>query len=89
LSDTDKVSLLSDLDIDEDQLDEAPQLVKEKLGDLNLNLKNISKLNVDVNAKKVNNGIMISKCKKKCKHTKNCSSCYELPIDPASINISN
>jgi hypothetical protein len=88
LSDTEKVSLLSDLELENGQNDEIT--TNEKLGELNLNLKNISKLNIDlVNVKRKNNGIMISKSKQKCGHTRSCSSCYELPLDKDVINISN
>ena len=45
LSDTSKVSLLSDLELEQGESNSIT--TKEKLGELNLNLKNISKLNVD------------------------------------------
>jgi hypothetical protein len=79
LSDTEKVSLLSDLELETASNDDIS--TKEKLGELNLNLKNISKLNTDqVYVKKKNNGVEMSKCRQKCGHAKSCSSCYELPL---------
>lgn len=78
LSDTDKVSLLSDLELE--TASNEGSAAKEKLGELNLNLKNISKLNTEVVVKKKNNGVELSRSKWKCGHTKSCASCYELPL---------
>ena len=88
LSDTDKVSLLSDLELETASNDGSS--AKEKLGELNLNLKNISKLNTDqVNVKRKNNGVELSRGKQKCGHTKSCASCYELPLSQEVANVSN
>lgn len=88
LSDTDKVSLLSDLELE--TASNEGSAAKEKLGELNLNLKNISKLNTDqVNVKKKNNGVELSRGKWKCGHTKSCASCYELPLSQEVANVSN
>jgi|DEB0MinimDraft_12_1074336.scaffolds.fasta_scaffold08507_2 hypothetical protein len=46
ISDTEKVSLISDIELQKEAESDAedPELSKEKLGELNFNLKNISKL---------------------------------------------
>jgi hypothetical protein len=101
ISDTEKVSLISDIELPKendstaDQETEEQDISKDKLGELNLNLKNISKLNLDQNKngtsndviKRVANGIEISKSKDKCSHKRTCSSCYNLPVDENIINI--
>jgi len=101
ISDTEKVSLISDIELPKendtgaDNENEETDLSKEKLGELNLNLKNISKLNLEQSKKstvgaivrRLANGIEISKSKDKCSHKRTCSSCYELPVDKDIINI--
>lgn len=90
LSDCDKVSLISDIELTNETSQDDKDLAKEKLGELNFNLKNISKLNKDgltTQVKRVSNGIKISKDKFKCSHNRTCSTCYELPVDPLMVNI--
>lgn len=84
LSDAEKVSLISDIELEEEP--GSPTKSKDKamdqteLGELNLNLKNISKLNEESTSKpyanSISNGIKLSKSKYKCSHTKSCASCH-------------
>ena len=113
LSDTEKVSLISDLELNDEAADiKGAELLDEvnkeiaidenvkdnNLGELNLNLLKIHKLNFEKDQgnsgrnqkiKRINNGILISKSKQKCSHKRTCSSCYELPPDVLAINIAS
>lgn len=59
--------------------------------DNSLNLKNLKDLTKEnePNAKKVHNGIKITRQKYLCRHRRQCSSCYRLPMDPDALNIAN
>lgn len=115
LSDTEKVSLISDMELrdvraapskktasDKKQVKnqkQAPDMLVVEDGkdapgfevDQSLNLKNLKELTKEnePNAKKVHNGIKITRQKYLCRHRRQCSSCYRLPMDPDALNIAN
>jgi hypothetical protein len=61
LSDTDKVSLISDLELQPEQSESDVAKNVIQTGELDLNLKNINKINQELrNIKRVNNGLRIS-----------------------------
>jgi len=83
LSDTDKVSLISDIDIPTD----TPQQSQKPSS--NLNLMDISKITSGGQVKKVHTGIEISRQKYLCSRKKSCTSCYALPEDSAEVNVAD
>lgn len=105
LSDTEKVSLISDIELGDDQLEDrsgsALDTTKEVLsqaldgGDkLNMNLLQVQKLNLQASKQsksvaRVNNGIQLSKAKYKCVHTKTCESCHLTDAEVFNIQITN
>ena len=77
LSDTDKVSLISDLELQHEQAESDVPRNAIQTGELDLNLKNINKINQEQRTiKRVNNGLSIAEPKYFCGHKRSCSSCY-------------
>lgn len=112
LSDTEKVSLISDMELRGSGSFGATENAGGKrhksqrkypdLGpddgqdpalvvDQSLNLKNLKELTKENQpfAVKVHNGIKITKQKYLCRHRRQCSSCFRLPLDPETLNIAN
>lgn len=59
--------------------------------DQSLNLKNLKDLTRENEpiAERVHNGIKITRQKYLCRHRRQCSSCYRLPMEPDTLNIAN
>lgn len=117
LSDTEKVSLISDMELRDSRSLPASKWGSAKKNsknqknaqdnmlvledgkdggngfqlDQSLNLKNLKDLTRENEpiAERVHNGIKITRQKYLCRHRRQCSSCYRLPMEPDTLNIAN
>lgn len=81
ISDTDKVSLISDIELP-NPLEFKPEEEKGEAKEANptLNLKDLSEVKTNSQFKRVANGIKISKQKFICRQKARCDSCYRMPF---------
>ena len=89
LSDLDKVSLISDIEVrSKDHQSNNLKKFEEK----ELNLKGIDQISKELNQRvgvKKSNGLSMTNNKFKCSRSNSCSSCHKLPLDPCIKGIGN